>query len=102
MVAAASSVAAPLPVSTLADLLRTLSDEIISSRLEDPQAFDPQTRLAQAAPLFAGLYSVNRLSLLVAKECRSRTAEARLEMDSAHSRLQVRLLNSLRTTGELC
>jgi hypothetical protein len=88
---APTSAAPPLPASTLISLLDSLSTQLLSSRLDDPTSFDPQTYLAQSAPLFAALHGLNRHNLQEAKECRGRTQEARLEMDSAHLRLQVRL-----------
>ncbi|GAA5823848.1 hypothetical protein JCM5353_006380 [Sporobolomyces roseus] len=71
-----------LPPDQLISLLRTLSDQILSSQ------FDTSQLLAQAAPVFAALHQVNRNSLVEAKECRMGTQDARLEMDAAHLRLQ--------------
>ncbi|GAA6038872.1 hypothetical protein JCM8097_000545 [Rhodosporidiobolus ruineniae] len=89
MVAPASALPS-LPPDELLTLLRDLSSSLVSQRLasEDPASFDPQPYLAQSAPLFAALHGVNRNNLLQAKECRVRTQDARLEMDSAHLRLQ--------------
>ncbi|GAA5937915.1 hypothetical protein JCM10213_001932 [Rhodosporidiobolus nylandii] len=85
----APSPAAPsLPADSLIDLLIDVSSRLIAARLENPSAFDPQAYLAQSAPLFAALHGVNRTNLLQARESRARTQDARLEMDSAHLRLQ--------------
>lgn len=77
----------------LVQLLRQLSDELVASRLaqeEDPSSeFAPQPYLTSSAPLFAALHAVNRDAFTVTKQCKSRTQDARLEMDSAHLRLQV-------------
>ncbi|GAA5821259.1 hypothetical protein JCM11251_004539 [Rhodosporidiobolus azoricus] len=80
-----------IPPPELVSLLANLADQLISSRLDPttpPETFDPQPYLAQSAPLFAALHGVNRNNLLQAKEARTRTQDARLEMDSAHLRLQ--------------
>ncbi|GAA5884590.1 hypothetical protein JCM6882_005310 [Rhodosporidiobolus microsporus] len=80
-----------IPPQELLALLASLADQLVASRLDpssDPGAFDAQPYLAQSAPLFAALHGVNRNNLLQAKECRTRTQDARLEMDSAHLRLQ--------------
>lgn len=75
----------------VADQLRALTDSIVEARQADPAGeFDPVDALAQAAPLFAILQAVNRESALFAKQCKDRTSAARLEMDRAHLRLQVR------------
>lgn len=79
-----------LPPDQLVDLVRTLADQLVAARATQGDAFDPQPYLAQAAPLFAALYGVNRNTLLDTKECKARTQDARLEMDAAHLRLQVR------------
>jgi len=79
------STSTTLPPSQLISLLRTLSDQILSTQFDTPQL------LAQAAPVFAALHQVNRNSLVDAKECRMGTQDARLEMDAAHLRLQVTL-----------
>lgn len=72
-------------------LLRTLSEDVVATRLEpNPSSpFDPTPFLSSSAPLFAALHAVNRNSLLFTKGCKARTQDARLEMDSAHLRLQV-------------
>ncbi|GAA5903435.1 uncharacterized protein JCM6883_005003 [Sporobolomyces salmoneus] len=72
-----------LPPEQLISLLQSLSDQIVSSN-----GFDTRQILAQAAPVFAALHQVNRNSLLDAKQCRTSTQDARLEMDAAHLRLQ--------------
>lgn len=72
-----------LPPDQLISLLRSLSDQVLASN------YDTRQILAQAAPVFAALHQVNRNSLIEAKECRTRTQDARLEMDAAHLRLQV-------------
>ncbi|GAA5881524.1 hypothetical protein JCM16303_005691 [Sporobolomyces ruberrimus] len=71
-----------LPPDQLISLLRSLSDQVLASN------YDTRQILAQAAPVFAALHQVNRNSLIEAKECRTRTQDARLEMDAAHLRLQ--------------
>ncbi|GAA6020414.1 hypothetical protein JCM11491_000235 [Sporobolomyces phaffii] len=71
-----------LPPDQLISLLRSLSDQVLSS------TYDTRQILAQAAPVFAALHQVNRNSLLEAKQCRAGTQDARLEMDQAHLRLQ--------------
>ncbi|BGO90305.1 hypothetical protein NBRC10512_004122 [Rhodotorula toruloides] len=77
-----------LPPDQLVDLVRALADQLVAARATQGDAFDPQPYLAQAAPLFAALYGVNRNTLLDTKECKARTQDARLEMDAAHLRLQ--------------
>ncbi|GAA5975504.1 hypothetical protein JCM5350_002634 [Sporobolomyces pararoseus] len=71
-----------LPPQQLIAALQSLSDQILSSN------FDTGKILAQAAPIFAALHQLNRNSLVEAKECRTATQDARLEMDAAHLRLQ--------------
>ncbi|GAA6002249.1 hypothetical protein JCM10207_003146 [Rhodosporidiobolus poonsookiae] len=92
MVAPQSHPTAPssktVPPAELIDLLRALSSQLVSARLDSPSAFTPQQFLAQSSPLFAALHGSNRLNLVAAKECRARVQDARLEMDSAHLRLQ--------------
>ncbi|GAA5934961.1 uncharacterized protein JCM15063_003114 [Sporobolomyces koalae] len=66
----------------LIHLLRTLSDQVVSPDL------NPRQVLAQAAPVFAALHQVNRNCQVQIKECRTRSQDARLEMDAAHLRLQ--------------
>ncbi|GAA5967257.1 hypothetical protein JCM11641_000492 [Rhodosporidiobolus odoratus] len=72
----------------LVELIANLSAQLVQARLDDPATYDPQPYLAQSAPLFAALHGINRGNLLQAKECRARTQDARLDMDSAHLRLQ--------------
>lgn len=79
----------------LAEVLRQLSSELVAARLAftgDPSAFEHEPYLSAAAPLFAALHAVNRMSLNFTKECKARTQDARLEMDGAHLRLQVSIL----------
>ena len=93
--------APPQPISAdhLIVLLRTLSDSLVQARTAQPDQFDPQPYLAQSAPLFAALHGMNRAAQLSAKECRARSQDARLEMDAAHLRLQVRALLRLLSSG---
>jgi len=86
----------PYPADTLISLLRSLAGSLVDSRTNHPpDTFDPQPYLAQSAPLFASLHGLNRAGLLAAKECRASSQDARLEMDAAHLRLQVRPTHSL-------
>ena len=89
----------PVPADNLIALLRNLSDSLVLTRDQQhqPDAFDPQPYLAQSAPLFAALHGLNRAGQLRAKDCRASSQDARLEMDAAHLRLQVRILASLST-----
>lgn len=78
----------------LLQLLQHAADDIVTQRLQlEPtdDSFDPASTLASAAPLFAALHAVNRNTLQFARDCKASTQEARLGMDSAHLRLQVRL-----------
>ncbi|GAA6004694.1 uncharacterized protein JCM10292_002481 [Rhodotorula paludigena] len=87
MVAPAAGHAA-LPADQLVALLRSLASSLVQARLDSPDSFDPQPYLAQSGPLFAALHGLNRVGQLHAKECRTLTQEARLDMDAAHLRLQ--------------
>lgn len=87
---------APDLPAQLVQLLQTLSDDLVAQRLAQDASFDPQLVLAQSAPLFAALHAVNRDTLNHARDFKARTQDARLEMDSAHLRLQVGLASSLR------
>ncbi|GAA5954546.1 hypothetical protein JCM21900_005984 [Sporobolomyces salmonicolor] len=88
MVSPAAPASRTLPADQLVAFLRALSDEIVAARQANDADFDPAPYLAQAAPLFGALHSVNRNSLLFAKQCRAKTQDARLDMDAAHLRLQ--------------
>ncbi|GAA5932628.1 hypothetical protein JCM1841_000316 [Sporobolomyces salmonicolor] len=88
MVSPAAPASRTLPADQLVAFLRALSAEIVAARQANDADFDPAPYLAQAAPLFGALHSVNRNSLLFAKQCRAKTQDARLNMDAAHLRLQ--------------
>ncbi|ORY82408.1 Fms-interacting protein-domain-containing protein [Leucosporidium creatinivorum] len=95
---------ADLPAQ-LVDLLRTLSDELVAQRLaQDATAppFDPQQSLASSTPLFSALHAVNRDTLSFARDCKARTQDARLEMDSAHLRLQNLMFERNHLEREIC
>lgn len=82
-----------LPAQELIALIRALADQVVQSRLDHTDSADtlqPEAVLAQSAPVFASLYGLTRATQLDAKESRARTQDARLEMDAAHLRLQVR------------
>lgn len=81
-----------LPAQELIALIRSLADQVVQSRLDhtDPDTLQAEAVLAQSAPVFASLYGLTRATQLDAKESRARTQDARLEMDAAHLRLQVR------------
>lgn len=83
----------PIELETLTSLLRSLSSQILTARTaaKDPSEFGAQHLLTTSAPLFAALHALNRNTLGFNKECKGRTQAARLEMDSAHLRLQVSL-----------
>ncbi|CEQ42984.1 SPOSA6832_04860 [Sporobolomyces salmonicolor] len=99
MVSPAAPASRTLPADQLVAFLRALSDEIVAARQANDADFDPAPYLAQAAPLFGALHSVNRNSLLFAKQCRAKTQDARLDMDAAHLRLQVSPHLELRRRG---
>lgn len=90
---------AELPTQ-LVELLRTLSDELVAQRLAQEEdapstpSTAPMTALTRSAPLFAALHAVNRDTLSFARGCKQQTQAARLEMDSAHLKLQVSSLAS--------
>ncbi|GAA5899758.1 hypothetical protein JCM5296_004214 [Sporobolomyces johnsonii] len=88
MVSPTATASHTLPADQLVAFLRVLSEQIIAARQANDADFDPAPYLAQAAPLFGALHSVNRSSLLFAKQCRAKTQDARLDMDAAHLRLQ--------------
>ncbi|GAA5873277.1 hypothetical protein JCM1840_000016 [Sporobolomyces johnsonii] len=88
MVSPTATASHTLPADQLIAFLRVLSEQIIAARQANDADFDPAPYLAQAAPLFGALHSVNRTSLLFAKQCRAKTQDARLDMDAAHLRLQ--------------
>lgn len=94
------------------ELLRQISTELVNARLDlSANGPSPAQLITKAAPLvrarptrsnvraathlcspisqFASLNGVNRSALISAAGCKARTQEARLEMDSAHLRLQV-------------
>lgn len=82
-----------LPAHELIALIRSLADQVVQSRLDHGDSgLQAEAVLAQSAPVFASLYGLTRATQLDAKESRARTQDARLEMDAAHLRLQVRSL----------
>ena len=77
----AESQALPSGLAQITSLLKSLSDELVANRLDQPESVDLDAYLSASAPLFSALQTVNRDSQLFSIACKARTQEARLKMD---------------------
>lgn len=73
--------------------LTSIATEVLNAKLEHQTPSDTPTDtepdfLPTAASLFASLKSVNRLSSATVGDCKTKTSQARSELDSIHLGLQ--------------